>query len=328
MIHIPIEERYQKGRQMFHSGAFAIAAGVIGVGAAATTGIMSAQAADRAAKAADRSSRQYQRKQRQIEGMVNEVDTEITAPKYEAGQFTEDAKQMTAANIAGLEGFLPGARKQRIAARDQLSDAMNVINSYLAGDVPQDVKDQIMRGLAERGGAGFAPQVAGQGAAFQVPQGQYARNLGLTSLQLQQTGLSAIPSIQNVAQNWQQLSRQFITSPLETGQLRLGYGQAAMEAQRATAGLDFERARILSGQAQGVLAAQDYANQASYAAQMQIPQAIGGTANAVAGGLQGYGQAMQGQQLAQLYGNPTFGGGNLRGELQYATGTVPKALPV
>ena len=306
MIHIPIEERYQKGRQMFHIGPLLIAAGLTGAGSSATTGVMGAMAADRAAKAADRASRQYQRKQRKIEGMLNEIDTNVTAPEYSPDKFTEEARQMTAANIANIDRFLPGSRKQRIAARNQLSDAMNVINSYLAGDVPQDVKDQIMRNLAERGGAGFSPQVAGQGAAFQVPQGQFARNLGLTSLQLQQTGLSAIPSIQNVAQNWQQLSRQFITSPLEVGTLNLGYGQAAMEAQRSTAALGFDRARILSGQAQDIYNAQQQGIETTLAGRMAGVQAIQGVSNAVMGAMRGYQGGLQQQQAAQLYDNRTL----------------------
>jgi hypothetical protein len=235
--------------------------------------------------------------------MINEVQ----APEYNLESMLGDARQITDYNLQQgqkisdyyrqqLETFQPGAAQQRATAQNQIGQAMDVISTYLKGEIPQDVKEQIMRNVAESAGAGFNPATAGRAGGFQASQGQMARNLGLTSLQIQQTGLAAIPSIQGTAQNWQQLARAFTADvraaePLDVGRLQLGYGTAKAE-------IGLQKARMTSDMfsniynAQSGLASQIYgANKeniaASYAAQQAVGQGVSDIGKATSGALMG-----------------------------------------
>jgi hypothetical protein len=202
-----------------------------------------------------------------------------------------------------LEQFQPGAAQQRQQAQGQIGQAMDVVSSYLRGDIPQDVKDQITRNVAESAGAGFNPATAGRTGGFQAAQGQMARNLGLTSLDIQGRGLAAMPSVQGTAQNWQQLARAFTadvraSEPLDVGRLQLGY-------QTAQAEVGLKKAQMTSDMygnlynAQSGLASQIYgANKeniaASYAAQQAVGQGVSDIGKATSGALSGYSNVLGG----------------------------------
>ena len=283
---------------MFHSSGFAIAAGVVAVGAAAGSAAISMSAADRAKKGQAAASKKFQQQQRkatkgflkgqeQVQGMISEVK----APEYNLGAMLGDAGQISNYYQQQLEQFQPGAAEQRGQAQAQIGQAMDVISQYLKGEVPQDVKDQIMRNVAESAGAGFNPATAGQAGGFQAAQGQMARNLGLTSLDIQGRGLAAMPSVQNTAMNWQQLARAFTPDPLDVGRVQLGY-------QTAQAEVGLQKARMTGDMftniynAQSGLASQIYgANKeniaASYAAQQAVGQGVSDIGQATSGALMG-----------------------------------------
>jgi hypothetical protein len=296
-----------KHPQMFHTSGFAIAAGVVAVGAAAGSAAISMSAADRAKKAQGAASKQFQKQQRkatkgflkgqeQVQGMISEVK----APEYNLGAMIGDAGQISDYYRQQLETFQPGAAQQRQQAQTQIGQAMDVISQYLKGEVPQDVKDQIMRNVAESAGAGFNPATAGQAGGFQAAQGQMARNLGLTSLDIQGRGLAAIPSIQGTAQNWQQLARAFQAEPLDVGRLQLGYQGAAAEVGLQKAKMTGDMfANIYN--AQSGLATQIYgANKeniaASYAAQQAVGQGVSDIGKATSGALMGGSNIMAAKQ--------------------------------
>lgn len=317
---------------MFHTSGFAIAAGVVAVGAAAGSAAISMSAADRAKKAQGAASKKFQKQQKQatqsfiqgqqqVQGMINEVQT----PEYNLENMLGDASQITQYNIEQgknisdyyrqqLETFQPGAAQQRATAQNQIGQAMDVISTYLKGEIPQDVKEQIMRNVAESAGAGFNLATAGRAGGFQASQGQMAKNLGLTSWQIQQTGLAAIPSIQGTAQNWQQLARAFTADvraaePLDVGRLQLGY-------QTAQAEVGLQKARMTGDMftniynAQSGLASQIYgANKeniaASYAAQQAVGQGVSDIGKATSGALMAGSNIMAAKQgLAYGAGGP------------------------
>jgi hypothetical protein len=325
---------------MFHTSGFAIAAGVVAVGAAAGSAAISMSAADRAKKAQGAAAKQFQKQQRkaakgfvkgqeQVQGMIEEVK----APEYNLGAMIGDAGQISDYYRKQLETFQPGAAQQRQQAQTQIGQAMDVISTYLRGDIPQDVKEQITRNVAESAGAGFNPATAGRAGGFQAAQGQMARNLGLTSLDIQRQGLAAIPSIQGTAQNWQQLARAFTADPLDVGRLQLGYQTAQAEVGLQKAKMTGDVFKNIYA-AQSGLADQIYgANKeniaSSYAAQQAVGQGVSDIGKATSGALMmgmnisaarqglnlgGMGGGMGGagglvarQNYEQIYGPATYG---------------------
>ena len=298
---------------MFHSSGFAIAAGVIAVGAAAGSAAISMSAADRAKKAQGKAAGEFKKQQRkavkgfekgqaEVQGMIGDVK----APEYNLGAMIGDAGQISDYYRQQLETFQPGAAQQRQQAQGQIGQAMDVISNYLRGEIPQDVREQIMRNVAESAGAGFNPATAGQAGGFQAAQGQMARNLGLTSLDIQRQGLAAIPAVQGTAQNWQQLARAFTAEPLDVGRLQLGY-------QTAQAEVGLQKAKMTSDiygnmfNAQSGLATQIYgANKenaaASYAAQQAVGQGVSDIGQATSGALMGYSSALGQQNMGGMGG--------------------------
>lgn len=341
-----------KHSQMFHTSGFAIAAGVVAVGAAAGSAAISMSAADRAKKAQGAAAGAFKKQQREAVGKfekgqkkVGKMIKAVEAPEYNLGAMIGDAGQISNYYRQQLETFQPGAAQQRQQATAQIGQAMDVISQYLKGEVPQDVKEQIMRNVAESAGAGFNPATAGQAGGFQAAQGQMARNLGLTSLQIQQTGLAAIPSIQGTAMNWQNLARAFRAEPLDVGRLQLGYQTAAAE-------VGLQKARLTSDMynnifnAQSGLATQIYgANKenivSSYAAQQAVGQGVSDIGKATSGALMGYSNMLAAQQgLGGFGGMGGAGGYASMGQAQqaapyagsisqvYGTGYVPRATAV
>ena len=287
-----------KHSQMFHTSGFAIAAGVVAVGAAAGSAAISMSAADRAKKAQGAAAGQFKKQQRkavkgfekgqqQVQGMISEVK----APEYNLGAMIGDAGQISNYYQQQLEKFQPGAAQQRGQAQAQIGQAMDVISQYLKGEVPQDVKDQIMRNVAESAGAGFNPATAGQAGGFQAAQGQMARNLGLTSLDIQGRGLAAMPSVQNTAMNWQNLARAFRAEPLDVGRLQLGYQAAGAEVGLQKAKLTGDMFSNIfnaqSGLATNIYSANKENIAASYAAQQAVGQGVSDIGKATSGALMG-----------------------------------------
>jgi hypothetical protein len=310
MIWEPIEKRYNpysiRERQMFNSSAFAIAAGVVAVGSAAAGAAVSISSADRAAKAqgsaAKKARKQEQEAFKRQQEATAQLEAElagIQAPQWNIGADIGDAERITGYNKAQLEKLYPGATSQRELASRAITD-------YMRGVVPQDVQEQTMRAVAERGGAGFNLATAGAGAIPGVatsPQFDFARNLGLTSLQLQQYGMSA-------SQDWQRLAGAFIESPLQVGQARLGFEKAASDVEMAKAearyGARSGLANWQSQMAQGQYGRQMESIGSRLAAQQAIGTGIQSIGSATSGALMGVGSAYSQLGAAQV-GGTTYG---------------------
>lgn len=301
MIFIPIEERYSKNRSVFHSGAFAIASAVAATGAAATSGIMGAVAADRAAKSQAAATRKYQKGQRKIADMISQVDTNIEAPQYSGQDIRREAEKYTGYNIAQLERALPGAQAARKESLAALGQAQDIASAYMTGKLPKELADEITRNVAERYGAGFAPGVAGQGAFGQQAAFQGARGLGLGALALQQQGIATTQQLANTQQNWQQVAGSFISNPIAVGSLQLGYGQAGMEAQRASAALKFQGIGLQSGAQQNIYQSSLAQAETDLAGRQAIASGVQGVGSALSGGLQGASSAFGQRDIAKLY---------------------------
>lgn len=305
MIHIPIEQRYDKNKAVFHSSAFAIAAGVVGVGSAVTGAVMSSQAAGRAAAAQAAAGKKLNEQQRKALAQYTQSLGQVQAPQWNIARDIKDAGQITNYNVGQLEKIFPGARTQReIASR--------ATESLLRGEIPRDVQEQIMRSVAELGGAGFQPSAAPTGvpapSGFQAAQGLLSRQLGMTSLELQQMG-------QQSSQSWQRLAGAFIESPLQVGQARLGFEKAAADIQ-------MRKAEGLFGAQTGVAQSQYGVQQANIASRLAADQAlisgIQSVGSSLSGAIGGVGGAMQGLSAAR-------GAGTMYGSLQSAQQAAPYA---
>jgi hypothetical protein len=319
MLCEPIETRYRKENRMFHSSAFAIAAGVVGVAGAATSAGMGMAAADKAARAQGRAGKKYNKQlreatdtflkqQNQLRARIESIDPTIQIPEYNLQNATVDAiraaNRVTANTLKQLETVAPGSTQ----ARQQVG---TIINSYLRGEVPQDVQEQITRMTAERAGAGFRPTQGGPmgPSGFQAAQGQLSRNLGLTSLELQQTGA-------NMASSWQQTANSFIQSPTQMMALALqGRGQDIDVAQASIqnrmrqaemiGGINLGQFQARTGQAQAGYGVAQQGIEATLASRQAAAQGVQGISSAAAGALGGIGSAYG--QLAQAQ-NVNFGG--------------------
>ena len=104
----------------------------------------------------------------------------------------EFATQATAFRTQQREEIMPGAG-------EQFRQGSSVINSWLKGEVGQDVVDFTNRQVAQRTGGSFNPFTGG-GRSQQA----FARSIGRTSADFQQAGISAAPS-------WQSLANSFVT---------------------------------------------------------------------------------------------------------------------
>lgn len=189
------------------------------------------------------------------------------------------ARQITRYTVNEMDKIYPGASAQR-------EQASNIVTDYMNGVVPQDVVDFTNRQVAERSGGGYNPN-NGAGANGTQIQSDFGRSLGLTSLQLQQYGMSA-------SQSWQQLSNSFITSPLQTGQLALGYADQQYKYDALNANMNYNYdalATQVAFQNQGVgmdLAQNQYTAglnnyNATQNANANMVGAIGGASNSLVG---------------------------------------------
>jgi hypothetical protein len=210
---------------------------------------------------------------------------DVKAPEYNVGSMIKDAAKISSAQRAELEKFIPGAASQRAKSGE-------IISSMLQGDIPQDVREQTMRNIAEFGGAGFNPETAGRAGGFQAAQALVPRQFGLTSLDLQTRGMG-------LAQSWQQLAKAFTADPLAVGELQYRYQMGAAEVNMA--------------KATGVYQANKENIAASYAAQQAVGQGVSDIGKATSGALAGYsnvlgGFSYGGQSGGSSASNPYYGG--------------------
>ena len=116
------------------------------------------------------------------------------------------APLFTQQNIDLQNMVTPGSSAQR-------EQALQTLNQEIAGQIPIDVQQNIQRSIAQGFGGGYNPFTKGG----QAPSA-FARNLGLTSYQISQQGLSAAPT-------WQQLANSMVTRPDSL----MGYGISAAQ---------------------------------------------------------------------------------------------------
>jgi hypothetical protein len=306
--YIPIEDRYNcrslRNRQMHHVWA-ATAAAVVTAGVAVYGAVESSNAAKKAAGQASKAGKQQQKAQQQALERFRSQTASIAVPQWNLARDIKEAGQVTDYNVDQLEKIFPGAKNQReIAAR--------ATESYLRGEIPQDVQESIMRSVAELGGAGFSPSQGMLPGGFQAPQGLLSRQLGLTSLDLQQMGMGA-------AQSWQSMAGAFIESPIQLGQSRLNFQNLAADVQlRRAAG----EAGLEIGAAQSAYESQTQTIGANLAAKQAQIQGIQGIGSSISGGLTGYGSAISAQNAASNvnYGGQTYGAVKGYGGQTYSPG--------
>jgi len=152
-------------------------------------------------------------------------EANILGPSYNPAEgFAQQfARQGTQQQINLQNRVTPGSSAQRELALKQL-------NSYIQGQVPQDVQQNINREVAQNLGGGFN-LFSGGG---QAPQ-NFARNLGQTSLGLSQYGLSAAPT-------WQQLANSMVVSPVTGAQIGLQAGEIGTKQVLGSAGIGVQNA--------------------------------------------------------------------------------------
>lgn len=112
-----------------------------------------------------------------------------------------------------LEGAMPGVM-------GQAKQVSNIVSQLLGAEVPADVQAQIQRQSAQQALAMGAPATSG------IARNITSRDLGLTSLNIQQAGMEAMPGLLQMAEA---LSPQQVQNYLfSTGQIR---GEMLQESQ-------------------------------------------------------------------------------------------------
>ena len=266
---------------MFHSGWFVAAGTLISVGSAAYGAYASSENAKKAAGATSKAGKKMDKQMQQAQSRLVDQLGQIQAPQWNVARDIQEAGQVTDYNLAELEQIFPGAKTSReIAGQTAIA--------YQKGEIPKDVRDSIMRSVAELGGAGFNPATAGRTGGFQASEGLAARQLGLQSVQLSQMG-------NQISQSWQAIAGSFIESPLQVGQARLGYEKAAADIQlakaQAEAGMAVDVARGSYGTAVNTIGANLAANQA-------LSSGIASTGQALGSGISSYGMATSAARAA------------------------------
>jgi len=220
-----------KHSMMFHSSGFAIAAGVVAVGAAAGSAAISMSAADRAKKAQGaaggaykkqlkQATSQFTKQQDQVKAAIAAIDPNLNIPEYNLQGATLDsieaANKITANTLKQIENIIPGsaqARGQVMQSLGQWENNLNqqyqglqanqglidqqrgVVSSMLRGELTPVQQEQINRVIAERGGAGFNPATAGRVGGFQTAQAQLADQLRQSSEARILAGMQLAPGV-------------------------------------------------------------------------------------------------------------------------------------
>jgi len=146
----------------------------------------------------------------EIASQVAQLDATLNDPAKIAGRAETIAEKLNAKYIKEFESAMPEYKGNMAKANKLTSD-------YLTGKLPQDVVDQIFRGAAVKG---FATGVYGGGLGRNI----VAKDLGLTSLQLQTAGANLLKQTAELASQVSQAIRpvtgaefasRFITDPTQ-----------------------------------------------------------------------------------------------------------------
>jgi hypothetical protein len=324
-----------KHSMMFHTAAFAIAAGVVGVGAAGASAAISMSAADRAKRAQGAAAKSFKQQQGKAvarlergQKKVGKMIQQVEAPVYNPESMISDAAKFSAANRAELEKFLPDAEAGRARQMQLINQAMGVLQEGLKGGYGQDVADQTMRSIAEFGGAGFNLATAGRTGGFQAMQGLVPRQFGELSTDVQYRALAALPQVSNVFATWNSLADAFNVKGMDVGKLQLGYQGAAAEVglqkARMTGDMFSNIFNAQSGLATQIYGANKESAAASYAAQQAVGEGIGRV------GRTGADAFMTGAQISAAQQGLNLGGmgGGMGGAGGYASmGQAQQAAP-
>ena len=225
-----------KHSMMFHSSGFAIAAGVISVGAAAGSAAISMSAADRAKKAQGaaggaykkqlkQATNQFIQQQEEVKKKISKINPNLNIPEFKLENATLEsinaANQITANTLKQIENIVPGSTQAREQAMQSIGNWENnlnqqyqglqanqglidqqrgVVGSMLRGELTPVQQEQINRVIAERAGAGFNPATAGRVGGFQTAQAQLADQLRQSSEQRILAGMQLAPGV-NEQQN-------------------------------------------------------------------------------------------------------------------------------
>jgi hypothetical protein len=216
---------------MFHSSGFAIAAGVVAVGAAAGSAAISMSAADRANKAQGKAGGAYAKQLRQatdqyiqnqnaVKKKISKIDPNLKIPEFKLENATLEsinaANQITANTLQQIENIAPGSAQARAQAMQSIGNWENnlnqqyqglqanqglidqqrgVVSSMLRGELTPVQQEQINRTIAERSGAGFNPATAGRAGGFQTAQAGLADQLRQSSEQRILAGMQLAPGV-------------------------------------------------------------------------------------------------------------------------------------
>jgi hypothetical protein len=216
---------------MFHSSGFAIAAGVVAVGAAAASGAISMSAADKAAKAQGKAGSKYSKQlqaatdqyiqqQDAVKKKISKINPNLNIPEFKLENATLEsinaANKITANTLKQIENIVPGsaqAREQAMQSLGQWESNLNqqyqglqanqglidqqrgVVSSMLRGELTPVQQEQINRVIAERAGAGFNPATAGRAGGFQTAQAGLADQLRQSSEQRILAGMQLAPGV-------------------------------------------------------------------------------------------------------------------------------------
>jgi hypothetical protein len=309
MIWEPIEKRYNlsamRDRQMLNSSAFAIAAGVVAVGATAAGTAVSMSAADRAAKAQGAAGRKYQeglkqageqyqnavkkfnRQQKKLQKEVKNFDPNLNIPQYNLQNATlegiEAANKVTANTLAQLEQIAPGRLQAGL-----------IINRGLSGQPLSEAQiGEIQRMTAMgQGAASYNPAMAGRGAIAQRGTFDYARALGTSMYQVEQEALGNLG-------RWQDLALRFYQQPTQMMALGLQGGGQNIEAAQISKANQLKRLGFMSdlnaqqlGVAKDIYGMQTGQAQAGYGVAQQGIESTLAARQAIGSGIQDIGTSV------------------------------------
>jgi len=193
-------------------------------------------------------------------------------------------------NQAGMQDYTSLLNQLYPGLTSQLGQVSSIANSYLKGQIPADVQSQIQRATAQQSLQGGFTGTGMSGALT-------ARDLGLTSMNLQQTGMGIMSQGVNMAKG-------MIPGYINPAQLMFSPSQLMQRSDQANyfnTQTKNQTALLNAGYAQ--------AAQAAAAAQSsQQASALGGTIQSLFGTSSG-GQTALDKAIADF-----FGGGNSSGD--------------
>jgi len=227
MLDIPIEQKYNKANRMFHSSAFAIAAGVVAVGSAAYGAYATSQSTKAQGAATGKATKNFKKQQQRIEKLIMAIDPEIKTPDFDPkavskdlganwGEFTNIANKTTQNTIEQLEKIQPGsaqAREQALQTLGQwtnrlgqqyaqlqqaqpfVDEQQNIVTEMMRGGIPAAEQRKITQSIAETGGAGYNPFGGSRTAGFQIPQGTLSQQIMSGSEARRFAGLQLAPMV-------------------------------------------------------------------------------------------------------------------------------------